>query len=435
MNNGQSGAYTTTVAVVGLGYVGLPLAVEFGKKWRTIGFDLSAAKVASYKKFVDPTGEVSTEDLRAATHLEVVTDPVALAQADFIVVAVPTPVDEAHQPDFAPLIGSSQSVGRNLKRGATVVFESTVYPGATEEVCIPIIEKESGLKWKQDFFVGYSPERINPGDKERTLTKIVKVVSGDTPETLERVKDMYGSIITAGVYPASCIKVAEAAKVIENTQRDLNIALMNELAIIFDRIGIDTMEVLKAAGTKWNFLPFRPGLVGGHCIGVDPYYLTHKAEMLGYHPEVILAGRRINDGMGKFIAEQTVKNLVRNGWKVKDAPIIVLGLTFKEDCPDLRNSRVIDVIRELQSYGARVIVHEPVANASEAKHEYDVELTAWDDLPQAAAIVAAVAHKEFRQRPLGDFTAKLKDGGVLTDVKSMFDEEQLKAKGVTVWRL
>ena len=425
----------TTVAVVGLGYVGLPLAVEFGKKWRTIGFDLSAAKVASYKKFVDPTGEVSTEDLRAATHLEVVTDPVALAQADFIVVAVPTPVDEAHQPDFAPLIGSSQSVGRNLKRGATVVFESTVYPGATEEVCIPIIEKESGLKWKQDFFVGYSPERINPGDKERTLTKIVKVVSGDTPETLERVKDMYGSIITAGVYPASCIKVAEAAKVIENTQRDLNIALMNELAIIFDRIGIDTMEVLKAAGTKWNFLPFRPGLVGGHCIGVDPYYLTHKAEMLGYHPEVILAGRRINDGMGKFIAEQTVKNLVRNGWKVKDAPIIVLGLTFKEDCPDLRNSRVIDVIRELQSYGARVIVHEPVANASEAKHEYDVELTAWDDLPQAAAIVAAVAHKEFRQRPLGDFTAKLKDGGVLTDVKSMFDEEQLKAKGVTVWRL
>ncbi len=425
----------TTVAVVGLGYVGLPLAVEFGKKWRTIGFDLSAAKVASYKKFVDPTGEVSTEDLRAATHLEVVTDPAALAQADFIVVAVPTPVDEAHQPDFAPLIGSSQSVGRNLKRGATVVFESTVYPGATEEVCIPIIEKESGLKWKQDFFVGYSPERINPGDKERTLTKIVKVVSGDTPETLERVKDMYGSIITAGVYPASCIKVAEAAKVIENTQRDLNIALMNELAIIFDRIGIDTMEVLKAAGTKWNFLPFRPGLVGGHCIGVDPYYLTHKAEMLGYHPEVILAGRRINDGMGKFIAEQTVKNLVRNGWKVKDAPIIVLGLTFKEDCPDLRNSRVIDVIRELQSYGARVIVHEPVANASEAKHEYDVELTAWDDLPQAAAIVAAVAHKEFRQRPLGDFTAKLKDGGVLTDVKSMFDEEQLKSKGVTVWRL
>lgn len=425
----------TTVAVVGLGYVGLPLAVEFGKKWRTIGFDLSASKVASYRKFVDPTGEVSSEDLKAAKFLEVGNDPAALAQADFIVVAVPTPVDEAHQPDFTPLVGSSQSVGRNLKRGATVVFESTVYPGATEEVCIPIIEKESGLKWKQDFFVGYSPERINPGDKERTLTKIVKVVSGDTPETLERVKDMYGSIITAGVYPASCIKVAEAAKVIENTQRDLNIALMNELAIIFDRIGIDTLEVLKAAGTKWNFLPFRPGLVGGHCIGVDPYYLTHKAEMLGYHPEVILAGRRINDGMGKFIAEQTVKNLVRNGWQIKDAPIIVLGLTFKEDCPDLRNSKVIDVIRELESYGANVIVHEPVADGVEAKHEYGVELTAWDDLPHAAAIVAAVAHKEFRNRPLSDFTDKLQEGGVLTDVKSLFDEAQLKAKGVTVWRL
>ncbi len=425
----------TTVAVVGLGYVGLPLAVEFGKKWRTIGFDLSAAKVAHYKKFFDPTGEVSSEDLKAAKYLEVGCDPAALAQADFIVVAVPTPVDIAHQPDFTPLIGSSQSVGRNLKRGATIVFESTVYPGATEEVCIPIIEKESGLKWKQDFFVGYSPERINPGDKERTLTRIVKVVSGDTPETLERVKDMYASIITAGVYPASSIKVAEAAKVIENTQRDLNIALMNELAIIFDRIGIDTLEVLKAAGTKWNFLPFRPGLVGGHCIGVDPYYLTHKAEMLGYHPEVILAGRRINDGMGKFIAEQTVKHLVRNGWQIKDAPIIVLGLTFKEDCPDLRNSRVIDVIRELQSYGARVIVHEPVADAEEAFHEYGVELTNWDDLPPAAAIVAAVAHKEFRNRPVGDFVGKLQKGGVLADVKSLFDEAQLHAQGVTVWRL
>ena len=425
----------TTVAVVGLGYVGLPLAVEFGKKWRTIGFDLSAAKVDNYKKFIDPTGEVSSEDLRAAQYLEVGCDPVALAQADFIVVAVPTPVDIAHQPDFGPLIGSSQSVGRNLKRGATIVFESTVYPGATEEVCIPIIEKESGLKWKQDFFVGYSPERINPGDKERTLTKIVKVVSGDTQETLERVKDMYASIITAGVYPASSIKVAEAAKVIENTQRDLNIALMNELAIIFERIGIDTLEVLKAAGTKWNFLPFRPGLVGGHCIGVDPYYLTHKAEMLGYHPQVILAGRRINDGMGKFIAEQTVKHLVRNGWQVKDAPIIVLGLTFKEDCPDLRNSRVIDVIRELRSYGARVMVHEPVADAEEALHEYGVELTHWDDLPPAAAIVAAVAHKEFRNRPVGDFVGKLQKGGVLADVKSLFDAAQLRAQGVTVWRL
>ena len=425
----------TTVAVVGLGYVGLPLAVEFGKKWRTIGFDLSPVKVANYRNFVDPTGEVSTVDLKAARHLEVVCDPAALRDADFIVVAVPTPVDKAHQPDFGPLIGASQSVGQNLKRGATVVFESTVYPGATEEVCIPLIERESGLKWKQDFFVGYSPERINPGDKERTLTKIVKVVSGDTPETLARVKEMYGSIVTAGVYPASSIKVAEAAKVIENTQRDLNIALMNELAIIFDRIGIDTMEVLAAAGTKWNFLPFRPGLVGGHCIGVDPYYLTHKAEMLGYHPDVILAGRRINDGMGKFIAEMTVKKLVGNGWKIKDAPIIVLGLTFKENCPDLRNSRVIDVIRELQSYGTRVFVHEPVADADEAMHEYGVELSAWDDLPRAAAIVAAVAHTEFRQRPLSDYVDKLQPDGVLTDVKSLFDEAALVERGVTVWRL
>lgn len=425
----------TIVAVVGLGYVGLPLAVEFGKKSRTIGFDLSASKIANYKKFFDPTGEVSREGLKAACYLEVSSDPKALAEADFIIVAVPTPVDEAHQPDFGPLIGSSESVGKNLKRGATVVFESTVYPGATEEICIPIIEKHSGMKWKKDFFVGYSPERINPGDKERTLTKIVKVVSGDTPETLEHVKQMYSSIITAGVYPASSIKVAEAAKVIENTQRDLNIALMNELAIIFDRIGIDTLEVLQAAGSKWNFLPFRPGLVGGHCIGVDPYYLTHKAEMLGYHPEVILAGRRINDGMGKYIAEQTVKNLIRNGWQVKDAPIIVLGLTFKEDCPDLRNSRVIDVIRELQSYGAKVIVHEPVADAAEAQHEYGVELTAWEDLPAAAAIVAAVAHKEFKNRPLADYVGKLQKGGVMTDVKSLFDEAQLVSQGVTVWRL
>lgn len=425
----------TIVAVVGLGYVGLPLAVEFGKKSRTLGFDLSARKIASYKKFIDATGEVSSEDFQAAKYLEVGSDPAILAEADFIIVAVPTPVDDAHQPDFAPLIGSSESVGKNLKRGATVVFESTVYPGATEEICIPIIEKHSGMKWKRDFFVGYSPERINPGDKERTLTKIVKVVSGDSAETLERVRQVYASIITAGVYTASSIKVAEAAKVIENTQRDLNIALMNELAIIFDRIGIDTLEVLKAAGSKWNFLPFRPGLVGGHCIGVDPYYLTHKAEMLGYHPEVILAGRRINDGMGKFIAEQTVKYLVRNGWQVKGAPIIVLGLTFKEDCPDLRNSRVIDVIRELQSYGAQVIVHEPVADGEEALHEYGVELTAWDDLPAAAAIVAAVAHKEFRDRPLSDFVGKLQKGGVMTDVKSLFDEAQLIAQGVTVWRL
>jgi len=425
----------TTIAVVGLGYVGLPLAVEFGKKFRTIGFDLSAEKIAAYKRHVDPTGEVSSADLMAATRLEVGTDPAALKEADFVIVAVPTPVDDAHQPDFSPLVGSSKAVGRNLKQGAIVVYESTVYPGATEEVCIPILERESGKTWKKDFFVGYSPERINPGDKERTVTKIVKVVSGDTPETLATVKEIYGSIITAGVYPASNIKVAEAAKVIENTQRDLNIALMNELAIIFDKIGIDTLEVLQAAGTKWNFLPFRPGLVGGHCIGVDPYYLTHKAQKLGYHPEVILAGRRINDGMGKFVAEQTIKQLIRNGHPVKDRPIIVLGLTFKEDCPDLRNSRVIDVIRELESYGATVVVHDPVADTGEARHEYGVDLVAWDDLPKAGAIVAAVNHREFKSRPTSDFLSKLEKCGVITDVKSMLDPAAFAAAGVDLWRL
>ena len=424
-----------TIAVVGLGYVGLPLAVEFGKKFRTIGVDLSAEKVACYKQHYDPTGEVSNESLKAATLLEVGTDPAALKEADFVIVAVPTPVDDAHQPDFSPLVSSSRAVGENLKEGAIVVFESTVYPGATEDVCIPIIEQYSGKKWKKNFFVGYSPERINPGDKERTVTKIVKVVSGDTPETLATVTDIYGSIISAGVFPASSIKVAEAAKVIENTQRDLNIALMNELAIIFDKIGIDTLEVLQAAGTKWNFLPFRPGLVGGHCIGVDPYYLTHKAQKLGYHPEVILAGRRINDGMGKFIAEQTIKQLVRNGHPVKDCPVIVLGLTFKEDCPDLRNSRVIDVIRELESYGAKVVVHDPVADGAEARHEYGVELVSWDDLPKASAIVAAVGHRHFKARPTADYVGKLHDSGVVIDVKSILDGPSFTAHCINFWRL
>ncbi len=425
----------TTIAIVGLGYVGLPLAVEFGKKFNTIGLDLSQEKIDSYKRHVDPTGEVSTEDLKAAVQLTVTTDATALREADFVIVAVPTPVDDAHQPDFSPLVGSSTAVGRNLKQGAIVVYESTVYPGATEEVCIPILEKESGKVWKKDFFVGYSPERINPGDKERTVTKIVKVVSGDTPETLAKVQEIYGSVITAGVYPASSIKVAEAAKVIENTQRDLNIALMNELAIIFDKIGIDTHEVLKAAGTKWNFLPFRPGLVGGHCIGVDPYYLTHKAQKLGYHPEVILAGRRINDGMGKFVAEQTIKMLVRAGHSIKDHPIIVLGLTFKEDCPDLRNSRVIDVIRELESYGARVVVHDPVADTLEAQHEYGVKLVDWDSLPKSGAMVAAVNHKHYKTLPIASFMSKLQEGGIITDVKSMLDQNAFAEAGVTVWRL
>jgi UDP-N-acetyl-D-galactosamine dehydrogenase len=425
----------TIVAVVGLGYVGLPLAVEFGKTYRTLGYDRSEQKVAHYRRHEDPTGEVSTEALKAATRLTVTTDPSALAEADFIIVAVPTPVDDAHQPDFGPLMSASEAVGKVLKRGATVVFESTVYPGATEEICIPIMERCSEMKWKKDFFVGYSPERINPGDKERTLTKIVKVVSGDTAETCDRVAQMYSSVVTAGVYRASSIKVAEAAKVIENTQRDLNIALMNELSIIFGRLGIDTLEVLQAAGTKWNFLPFRPGLVGGHCIGVDPYYLTHKAEMVGYHPQVILAGRRINDGMGKFVAEQTIKHLVRNGWQVKDVPVIVLGLTFKEDCPDLRNSRVIDVIHELQSYGANVHVHDPVADNEEALREYGLRLTPWNRLPRAAAIVAAVSHREFKARPITDYMEKLLPQGVIADVKGQFDPASMTDRQVTLWRL
>ena len=425
----------TTIAVIGLGYVGLPLAVEFGKKYTTLGFDLSAEKVAAYRDFVDPTGEVSSEDLRAASHLSCHTDPSVLKDADFIIVAVPTPVDEAHQPDFTPLVKSSETVGRHMKRGAVVVYESTVYPGATEEVCIPILERESGLKWKDGFFVGYSPERINPGDKERTVTKIVKVVSGDTAQTLETVTQIYGSVITAGVYPASSIKVAEAAKVIENTQRDLNIALMNELAVIFHKIGIDTLEVLKAAGTKWNFLPFRPGLVGGHCIGVDPYYLTHKADMLGYHPQVILAGRRINDGMGKYVAEQTVKQMIAAGSSIKGADVIVLGLTFKENCPDLRNSKVIDVIRELQSYGCNVHVHDPVAATAEAEHEYGVSLTSWEALPKAQAIVAAVAHQTYLSMPLTALLEKLSPGGVFSDVKSAYDPVALEAAGAVVWRL
>jgi UDP-N-acetyl-D-galactosamine dehydrogenase len=425
----------TTVAVIGLGYVGLPLAVEFGKKYRTIGFDLSEQKVGAYRRHVDPTGELSTDELKAATRLEVTTSPVALREADFLVVAVPTPVDDAHNPDFGPLLGASAVVGENLKRNATVVFESTVYPGATEEVCIPVIERRSGMRWKSDFFVGYSPERINPGDKQRTLTKITKVVAGDTQETLNRVAEIYGSIIGAGVYRASSIKVAEAAKVIENTQRDLNIALVNELAIIFHQLGIDTLEVLEAAGTKWNFLPFRPGLVGGHCIGVDPYYLTYKAETVGYHPQVILAGRKINDGMGKYVAEQTIKRMILRGFQVNRDRVIVLGLTFKENCPDTRNSRVVDVVRELQSFGAEVYVHDPVADPQEAEREYGIRLTPWEELPRAAAMVAAVAHRDFAQRPLDDMLAKIAPNGVYVDVKSQADPAALAARGIEVWRL
>ena len=425
----------SVVAVLGLGYVGLPLVVEFGRLGRTIGFDIVEAKVAKCRAGTDPSREIPDARMADAVHAEYTSDPKRLAEADFIIVAVPTPVDTAHIPDFGPLLGASRAIGPHLKPGAVVIFESTVYPGATEEVCIPEIERVSGKVWKKDFFVGYSPERINPGDREHMLTNVVKVVSGDTPQTLDSVAALYETIVEPGVHRCSSIKAAEACKVIENTQRDLNIALMNELAIIFDKIGIDTAEVLEAAGTKWNFLKFKPGLVGGHCIGVDPYYLTHKAEMLGYHPQVILAGRRINDGMGKFIAEQTVKQMIASGSYIKGARVNVLGLTFKENCADLRNSKVVDIIHELQSYGVEVCVHDPEADAEEAMHEYGVRLLPWDELPRADAIVAAVAHKSYQGLDSEDLLRKVVKGGCFIDVKAAFDTAALTQTGLHVWRL
>ena len=425
-----------TIAVVGLGYVGLPLALEFGKKHKTIGFDLLEEKIAGYKNNIDPTGEISAAQLKSVDGIIFTSDPELLKSADFIIVAVPTPVDEGKIPDFRPLENASITVGKNMKKGATVVFESTVYPGATEEICIPLLEKESGMKWKNDFNVGYSPERVNPGDTIQTLTKIVKVVAGDSLETQKKLTELYGGIIEAGVHSASSIKVAEASKVIENTQRDLNIALINELAIIFNKLGIDTTEVLEAAGTKWNFLPFRPGLVGGHCIGVDPYYLTYKAESLGYHPEVILAGRRINDSMGAYIAEMTVQNMVTQGGYNKGDTVVILGLTFKEDCSDLRNSKVVDLINRLKKYGLNVVVHDPIADSKHSIKEYGIKLTDWGSLPKdASAIIAAVSHKEFLEMPIDKILSCLKPNSVFTDVKSAFDEDSIRKAGHSVWRL
>lgn len=425
----------STVAVIGLGYVGLPLVVEFGKHIRSLGFDIVKEKVEKCQQGEDPSREISDDDMRLATKAEYYNDPVCLADADFIIIAVPTPVDEGHTPDFTALIGASQVAGKYMKAGAIVIYESTVYPGATEEICIPVLEKSSGLKWRDDFFVGYSPERINPGDREHSLTNVVKVVAGDTEDTLAKVANLYEMIVKPGVYRVSSIKAAEAAKVIENTQRDLNIALMNELAIIFDKIGIDTSEVLEAAGTKWNFLKFKPGLVGGHCIGVDPYYLTHKAEILGYHPQVILAGRRINDGMGKYIAEQTVKQMIASGSYIKGAKVNILGLTFKENCSDIRNTKVVDIINELRSYGIDVFVHDPETDAIEALHEYGINLVEWDDLPRADAIIAAVSHQCFLNYEAEDFAKKLVKGGCFMDVKTAFDQDMLAGAGITVWRL
>lgn len=416
------------IAVVGLGYVGLPLAVEFGKLFETVGFDTNPARVRDIHAGRDTTREVSAEELRSAVHLMATSDTDSLKSCTVFIVTVPTPIDSAKRPDLTPLERASETVGSVLKRGDTVIYESTVYPGATEEICVPILERVSGLCVNEDFTVGYSPERINPGDKKRRLPDIVKVTSGSTPQAAERINALYSAIIPAGTHKAESIRVAEAAKVIENTQRDLNIGLMNELAIIFNRLGIDTEAVLKAAGTKWNFLPFRPGLVGGHCIGVDPYYLTHKAEQTGYHPQIILAGRRLNDGMGAYVAGQLVKEMIRRGLQVKGAKILVLGLTFKENCPDLRNTRVIDLIRELEDFGAIVDVHDPWVDPDDARTEFGIELVTEPSEHCYDAMVLAVAHAAFREAGAGRLRKFGKDGHALYDLKHVFpaDESDLR---------
>ena len=424
------------IAIIGLGYVGLPLAVEFGKKYPTTGFDINGPRIAALISGHDSTLEVDEAELKQATQLNYTTDIEQLKSCNIYIVTVPTPIDSHKRPDLTPLEKASETVGKVLSKGDIVIYESTVYPGATEEVCVPILERHSGLTFNKDFYCGYSPERINPGDKEHRVTTIKKVTSGSTPEIADIVDNFYKSIITAGTHKASSIKVAEAAKVIENTQRDLNIALMNELAIIFERLGIDTLEVLKAAGTKWNFLPFRPGLVGGHCIGVDPYYLTHKAEILGYHPQVIQAGRRINDGMAAYVAQQTIKQMIRSGTNIRGAKVIVLGLTFKENCSDLRNSKVADLVKELQEFGCEVYVHDPLAEAEQALHEYGITLREWHQLPQNAdAIVAAVSHAKYTTQPVANLLAPLKRCGVFIDIKSAYMPEAITATGAYLWRL
>ncbi len=410
------------IAVIGLGYVGLPLAVEFGKRRPVVGFDIDAERIGELRAGYDRTLEVGAEELAEATYLDFTSEPADIAECQVFIVTVPTPIDVHKRPDLTPLLKASETVGKLLKPGDVVIYESTVYPGATEEECVPILERESGLTFNQDFFCGYSPERINPGDKAHRLPSIKKVTSGSTPQTADFVDGLYGEIITAGTHKAPSIRVAEAAKVIENTQRDLNIALMNELAIIFDRLGIDTSEVLEAAGTKWNFLPFRPGLVGGHCIGVDPYYLTWKAEATGYHPEVILAGRRINDGMGAEVAGRLIKTMIRTGGQVNGGRVLVMGLTFKEDCPDLRNTRVVDVIKELQEFGLVVDVFDPWADKDEAQALYGIELLEAPEAGMYDGVVVAVAHKQFREVGAGGVRRYCHDEGALLDLKSIFEK-------------
>ncbi len=426
------------ISLVGLGYVGMPIAVSFAKKVNVIGFDISEEKVELYKKGIDPTKEVG-DDVIKKTTVEFTADETKLKEAKFHIVAVPTPVNPDHTPDLRPVESASRTVGRNLTKGSIVVFESTVYPGVTEEICIPILEKESGMKCGEDFKVGYSPERINPGDKVHRLETIVKVVAGMDEESLDIIANVYELVVDAGVHRAESIKVAEAAKVIENSQRDINIAFMNELSIIFNKMGIDTKAVLKAAGTKWNFLNFSPGLVGGHCIGVDPYYLTYKAEQLGYHSQIILSGRRINDDMGKYVVENLIKDLIKADVPVKDAKVAILGFTFKENCPDTRNTRVIDIVNELKEYGLKPMIADPEADAEEAKHEYGIVFDSLDDIKDMDAIVVAVGHDQFLKLSQEDFKKMFKDGPnenkVLLDIKGILDRKEYEASGFRYWRL
>ena len=424
------------LAVIGLGYVGLPLAIEFGKVRPTLGFDISQSRIDELKSGVDTTLEVSDKGMRSSSYLSYSYDPKELNDCGIFIVAVPTPIDKANRPDLTSVKKASETVAKALKAGDVVIYESTVYPGCTEEVCVPILEELSGLVYNKDFFCGYSPERVNPGDKVNTLTKIKKITSGSTPDVSKEIDSLYKSIISAGTYKATSIKVAEAAKVIENTQRDLNIALVNELSVIFSRLDIDTVEVLEAAGSKWNFQPFRPGMVGGHCIGVDPYYLTYKAEQVGYNPQVILAGRRINDNMARYVAKTIVQNMLRNKIDVTKSTVGILGITFKENCPDIRNSKVVDIVSELRNWNINVVVSDPWADPLEVKQTYGITLDTIDKNNQVDSLVVAVGHKEFREKTPGDLRSLCKgDTPVLADVKSLFDRYKLSDQGFTVFRL
>ena len=427
-------SFSRKIAVIGLGYVGLPVAVAFAQQQMVIGYDKNEKRINELRSHRDSTREIASEKL-AASQLRFTSDPNDLATADFYIVAVPTPINDSNHPDLRLLLNASEIIGRYLKVGDIVVYESTVYPGATENDCAPVLEASSGLICGKDFTIGHSPERINPGDHLHRFENIIKIVSGQDEKTLDIIAHVYGSVVSAGVYRAPTIRTAEAAKVIENTQRDINIALMNELSIIFDRMNIDTQEVLKAAGTKWNFLPFAPGLVGGHCIGVDPYYLTYQAQRYGYQPEVILAGRRINDSAGKYIAERTIKQMIHAGYTIKGAKVAILGLTFKENCPDLRNSKVMDIISELNDYEVECLVHDPIANPTEAKQLYNIDLMPWEAIQNVDAIILAVAHHEYRHYTIDDYHAKMSNHSIIIDIKSILSKEDCQKAGITLWRM